>query len=32
VTGQNVFVDCGQRFLTRDSDVMFDRNRGGRHG
>ncbi len=28
VTGQNVFVDCGQRFLTRDGDVMFE----GRHG
>ncbi|CAN5297921.1 SDR family oxidoreductase [soil metagenome] len=23
ITGQNVFVDCGQRFVTRDSDVMF---------
>lgn len=23
ITGQNVFVDCGQRFITRDSDVMF---------
>ena len=28
VTGQNVFVDCGQRFLARDRDVMFDRARG----
>ncbi|KQM56645.1 short-chain dehydrogenase [Sphingomonas sp. Leaf208] len=28
VTGQNVFVDCGQRFLRRDGDVMFE----GRHG
>jgi NAD(P)-dependent dehydrogenase (short-subunit alcohol dehydrogenase family) len=28
VTGQNVFVDCGQRFLARDGDVMFE----GRHG
>ncbi|BCA61946.1 short-chain dehydrogenase [Sphingomonas sp. HMP9] len=28
VTGQNLFVDCGQRFLTRDGDVMFE----GRHG
>ena len=28
VTGQNVFVDCGQRFLTRDGDVMFE----GRNG
>lgn len=28
ITGQNVFIDCGQRFLTRDSDVMFaTRNR-----
>ena len=25
VTGQNVFVDCGQRFLPRDGDVMFER-------
>lgn len=24
VTGQNVFVDCGQHFLARDSDVMFE--------
>jgi len=24
VTGQNLFVDCGQRFLARDSDVMFE--------
>lgn len=24
ITGQNVFVDCGQRFLQRDSDVMFE--------
>jgi NAD(P)-dependent dehydrogenase (short-subunit alcohol dehydrogenase family) len=24
VTGQNMFVDCGQRFLARDGDVMFD--------
>ncbi len=23
VTGQNVFVDCGQRFVQRDGDVMF---------
>lgn len=23
VTGQNVFVDCGQRFILRDRDVMF---------
>jgi len=28
VTGQTVFVDCGQRFLARDGDVMFE----GRHG
>lgn len=32
VTGQNLFVDCGQRFLARDGDVMFDRDHGGRHG
>ncbi|MES2444525.1 MAG: SDR family NAD(P)-dependent oxidoreductase [Pseudomonadota bacterium] len=24
ITGQNVFVDCGQRFVKRDGDVMFD--------
>lgn len=24
VTGQNIFVDCGQRFVKRESDVMFD--------
>jgi NAD(P)-dependent dehydrogenase (short-subunit alcohol dehydrogenase family) len=24
VTGQNLFVDCGQRFLPRDGDVMFE--------
>lgn len=24
VTGQNVYVDCGQHFLARDSDVMFE--------
>lgn len=24
VTGQNLFVDCGQRFLKRDRDVMFE--------
>ena len=24
ITGQNIFVDCGQRFLARDGDVMFD--------
>ena len=28
VTGQNLFVDCGQRFLKRDGDVMFERARG----
>ncbi|WP_425230305.1 SDR family NAD(P)-dependent oxidoreductase [Sphingomonas sp.] len=29
VTGQNLFVDCGQRFLKRDGDVMFEgRDRG----
>ncbi|MCD2325277.1 SDR family oxidoreductase [Sphingomonas sp. IC-56] len=31
ITGQNVFVDCGQRFLPRDGDVMFssrERERG----
>lgn len=24
LTGQNLFVDCGQRFLLRDGDVMFE--------
>jgi NAD(P)-dependent dehydrogenase (short-subunit alcohol dehydrogenase family) len=24
VTGQNLFVDCGQRFLPRGGDVMFE--------
>lgn len=24
ITGQDVFVDCGQRFLPRDGDVMFE--------
>ena len=24
VTGQNLFVDCGQRFLPRDGDVMYE--------
>ncbi|MEG3180510.1 SDR family oxidoreductase [Sphingomonas sp. LT1P40] len=24
ITGQNIFVDCGQRFVKRDGDVMFD--------
>lgn len=29
ITGQNIFVDCGQRFLPRDGDVMFEgRTRG----
>jgi NAD(P)-dependent dehydrogenase (short-subunit alcohol dehydrogenase family) len=28
VTGQTLFVDCGQRFLKRDGDVMFE----GRNG
>ncbi len=28
VTGQNLFVDCGQRFLKRDRDVMFERDDG----
>ncbi len=28
VTGQTIFVDCGQRFLPRDRDVMFERARG----
>ncbi len=28
VTGQTVFVDCGQRFVKRDSDVMFEAARG----
>ena len=29
VTGQTLFVDCGQRFVRRDSDVMFEgRERG----
>lgn len=27
VTGQNLFVDGGQRFVKRDGDVMFDRER-----
>ncbi len=30
VRGQNVFVDCGQRFLPRDRDVMFEGRTGGR--
>ena len=28
VTGQNLFVDCGQRFLPRARDVMFERAHG----
>ncbi|WP_445193282.1 SDR family oxidoreductase [Sphingomonas sp. Tas61C01] len=28
VTGQNLFVDCGQRFLQRTRDVMFERDHG----
>jgi len=24
ITGQNVFVDCGQRFVRREGDVMFE--------
>jgi NAD(P)-dependent dehydrogenase (short-subunit alcohol dehydrogenase family) len=24
ITGQNIFVDCGQRFLRREGDVMFE--------
>jgi NAD(P)-dependent dehydrogenase (short-subunit alcohol dehydrogenase family) len=31
ITGQNVFVDCGQRFLPRDGDVMFE-GRSRPHG
>ena len=29
VTGQNLFVDCGQRFCKRDGDVMFEGRRNG---
>ncbi len=32
VTGQNLFVDCGQRFLARDGDVMFEGRHGARNG
>lgn len=33
VHGQNVFVDCGQRFIPRERDVMFDdRSRGRGRG
>ncbi len=28
VTGQNLFVDCGQRFLASPRDVMFETRRG----
>ena len=29
VTGQTLFIDCGQRFVRRDGDVMFEgRERG----
>jgi NAD(P)-dependent dehydrogenase (short-subunit alcohol dehydrogenase family) len=30
VTGQNLFVDAGQRFLKRNGDVMFEGRTGGR--
>jgi NAD(P)-dependent dehydrogenase (short-subunit alcohol dehydrogenase family) len=30
ITGQNLFVDCGQRFLKRDGDVMFEGRSGER--
>lgn len=35
ITGQNVFVDCGQRFVRREGDVMFEgraRPAGRTHG
>jgi len=32
VTGQTLFVDCGQRFLARDGDVMFEGRSGGGNG
>ena len=32
VHGQNIFLDCGQRFLPRDRDVMFESRLGGRAG
>ncbi|HEY0623913.1 SDR family oxidoreductase [Sphingomonas sp.] len=35
ITGQNVFVDCGQRFVRREGDVMFEgraRPAGHPHG
>ena len=28
ITGQTIYTDCGQRFVERDRDVMFDRARG----
>ena len=28
VTGQNLFVDAGQRFLKREGDVMFEGREG----
>ncbi len=31
ITGQNVFVDCGQRFVRREGDVMFE-GRARPHG
>ncbi|PZQ58525.1 MAG: short-chain dehydrogenase [Sphingomonas taxi] len=32
VTGQNLFVDAGQRFCRRDGDVMFEGRERPRHG
>lgn len=32
VTGQTLYVDCGQRFLKRDGDVMFEVRGGGGNG
>lgn len=32
ITGQNLFVDCGQRFLQRDGDVMFEGRQDRPHG
>ena len=29
VTGQNIFVDCGQRFVKRDGDVMLENRKRG---
>ena len=28
ITGQTIYADCGQRFVRRDRDVMFERDRG----